>query len=109
MPTVGHPLRLLAIRMATWECDSLVACPPECGVSRICTRQIQFYTDELMALSATLTAERDEAMRLAADIDKDRGRLAERTKELDEKLAPIAVLAELIARAALATQQEEGK
>ena len=56
MPTVGHPLRLLARRMASWECDPEVDCPPECGVSSICSRQIQFYTDELMALSAALTA-----------------------------------------------------
>ena len=38
---------------------------------------------------ANAHAERDDAMRLAANIDKDRGRLVERTKELDAKLAAL--------------------
>ena len=82
--------------MAQDDADELVADVAELAILR---RRAAIAADVIDGLNQTalrLTTGRDEAMRLAADIDKDRGRLAERTKELDEKLAAIAVLVELI-------------
>ena len=72
--------------MAQDDADELAADVAELAILR---RRAAIAADVIDGLNQTalrLTTERDEAMRLAADIDKDRGRLAERTKELDEEL-----------------------
>ena len=119
--------------MAQDDADELAADVAELAILR---RRAAIAADVIDGLNQTalrLTTERDKAMRLAADIDKDRGRLAERTKELDEELhianreradlrteltAALAYLKgfreflkdkETAARTALATPQEEGK